>query len=162
MANLKTEELTTINVKFVRKSAWEAAKRAKAHDDGENMGAWLSDAIEQRINREANQIESPADQAANPGRKPGNPPMTPDQMIALMTSLAEMEQSAAAAKAVKLRTPPHLRATRELVQQLLVERGVLPARPQRTISGKSLGKATAKNGQSLPLNGQSIVLPAAE
>ena len=134
MANPEDEtaaDKTTINVKGVRKSSWEAARRGAAQR-GDSMGAWLSDAIDRRISREARQIELPSEPARTP-------PLTPDQLTQRIMAVAALQQSAAALKMARVRSTGRdaMRIAQEsLAHEMDADRG----RPARTISGKARGK----------------------
>ena len=80
------DDTTIINVKGVRKASWNAATRA-ASLGKEPYGPWLSDAIDQRLYREARGQETEA------------PAMTPDQITARISALAELAKGIGALKA---------------------------------------------------------------
>lgn len=85
MDNLDGDDKTIINVKGVRKSSWEAAKRG-ATQSGISMGAWLSDQIDQ------------AERMAREGVQPPRPQLTPEQLTARMEAIAALMQAQAALK----------------------------------------------------------------
>src|ERR1700754_1971710 len=91
------EETTIINVKSVSAAAWEKAKKA-ANKQGETMGAWLTRAVTQLADREAEQPREfpPVKPAANPPR--------PGTMAA--SEVAHMMQAMAALAAATGRPPP--------------------------------------------------------
>lgn len=91
------DDTTIINVKGVRKAAWNAATRAAALAKTP-YGPWLSDAIDQRLYREAT--------GGNPEGKAG---LTEDQITARTMALAEMAKGMAAMKSAGLRVPAVVR-----------------------------------------------------
>lgn len=137
MDNPDEADKTIINVKGVRKSAWEAAKRG-ATQQGDSMGTWLSDAIDQRAIRDSDQVKPPA---KNDGKK-GNPAaLTPDQLTARIIAAAALQQSAAAMKQACGRTTGKGALMRVLssLEQHVIEAEGLPPRRVRTIAGPSFG-----------------------
>lgn len=78
-----------INVKGVRKSAWNAATRA-ASLSKEPYGQWLSDAIDLRLRIEAEGVKLPGEA--------GEAPLTADQTTARLAALAEAAKGFAALK----------------------------------------------------------------
>lgn len=134
---------TTINVKGVRKPAWEAAKR-EAGQAGDSMGTWLSDAVEQRVSRNRDAVQPPANPAANPSDKSGNLAMIEEQITARMMALAALQQSVAAMKAAGARSNPTLTGARASLERML------PAQPPRLtiVGGKANGKERLLFGQS--------------
>ena len=83
------DSTTIINVKGVRRAAWNAATRA-ASLGKEPYGHWLSDAIDQRIYREA--------RGANQDGQAGEA-LSADQLTARIAAVAELAKGIAALKA---------------------------------------------------------------
>lgn len=99
MGNPADDDKVTINVKGVRKSAWEAAKRGSARA-GDSMGTWISDTIDRLVKLEESSVLAPGlatvkndDFSGNPGEPDG---MTPDQVTARMLAEAALFQGKAA------------------------------------------------------------------
>lgn len=132
MDNPDTDDKTIINVKGVRKPAWEAARRGAAQA-GDSMGTWLSDAIDRRISHDATAIEGPA----NNRGEVGNPDaLTPDQLTARIMALAALQQSMAAMKTARMRSSG--RGVLATVQASLVQRVIdAEGEPVREIRGKA-------------------------
>lgn len=84
------DDETTINVKGVRKSSWNAATQA-ASLRKEHYGPWLSDAIDLRLRYDAGQVKPPG--------QDGEDAMTVDQRTARIAALAELAKGLAAVKA---------------------------------------------------------------
>jgi len=87
------DDTTIINVKGVRKAAWNAATRAAALAKTP-YGPWLSDAIDQRLYREAT--------GGNPEGKAG---LTEDQKTARILAVAALAEGMASLKAARARPP---------------------------------------------------------
>lgn len=74
-----TDDTATVNVKNVRKDAWERGKAA-ALRSGEQMGPWLSRAIDQLANLEAGERYILPSERANPTPiPPANLPALPGE-----------------------------------------------------------------------------------
>lgn len=100
--------LTTINVKGVRKSAWEVVRRGAQQDDA-SIGEWLNNNLPKLGKLRAGDIKGPGNRegnrAGNRDADDGNPPeMTPDQVTARMLAAAQLMQGAAAVKGAKIQT----------------------------------------------------------
>ena len=133
MDNPEKPATTTINVKAVRESAWAAAKKGAAQQ-GDGMGTWLSDAIDQRVKRDANQIEMPGKPGANPGPIQGIPSLA--DLAGLMHSLGTMSQGLAALGATKGAPKGAARQTSRLIEGMVREL-FGPALPT-SVKGKEL------------------------
>lgn len=143
MDNPDSSDRTVINVKGVRKSAWQAAKRGASQLD-DSMGTWLSDAIDQRISRDANAVQAPANKDA---RQDNPDALTPDQLTARILAVAALQQSAAALKQARIRgTGKAMLSTAQagLVQRMIEAEG----EPPRQIAGKAVGQEWSIVGQS--------------
>lgn len=131
------EEETTINVKRVRVSSWESARKLAAKH-GEHMGATLSRAIDQMANTDILPREiAPANPSANSVN------LGPD-LVALLNATAAV----AAATNGKIGVVPGLRT---LLETLVAEtqRGLIAVRPKNVeIGGKVAGQSVNQNGQS--------------
>lgn len=131
------EEETTINVKRVRVSSWESARKLAAKH-GEHMGATLSRAIDQMANTDILPREIAP---GNPGANSVN--LGPD-LVALLNATAAV----AAATNGKIGVVPGLRT---LLETLVAEtqRGLIAVRPKDLeIGGKVSGQSVNQSGQS--------------
>lgn len=132
-------EKTIINVKGVPKRAWGAARRS-AMQANDPMGAWLGEAIDCRIARDSGSVKS------------ANPPMTPDQITARMSAVAALQQSAAALKLARVRSPGSavLKVAGASLEQAIIQ---AESPPIRLITGKDRGE----NGKAPPWIDVSIL-----
>lgn len=131
MDNPQDDDRTIINVKGVRKPAWEKAKRGSAQT-GESMGTWLSGAIEIRAIHDASGIQSPGNPLANPS-------LTPDQLTARIEAVAAYQQSVAALKMARARSIGNgaLVAVQSSLEQHVID---VDGPPKRQIAGKARGQ----------------------
>ena len=82
---------TTINVKSVRASAWERARKA-AIQSGEAMGSWLSDTVDYRLDREGKtEIIAPGLPGANLPADAGNPAISLPDLASVLTTMRALE-----------------------------------------------------------------------
>lgn len=151
MANNDDDTTTTINVKSVRKPAWEAARRSAAKQD-EPMGSWLSRACETLANLEAGPREFPPGGLANPGQEMANPTaMTQDQLSARILAVAALMQGFAAVRNATGRAPGRralVVAMRAIEQRQIAVDGLPDLARHRLIAGKAGGKEVPEFGQS--------------
>lgn len=89
------DDRTIINVKGVRKTAWNAAARA-ASLSKDTYGQWLSDAIDLRLRYDAGTVKPPGEA--------GEATMTTEQLTARIAALAELAKGIAALKAAGARS----------------------------------------------------------
>lgn len=134
---------TVINVKGVSVKAWERAKTAAAKQD-ETMGAWLSRAINQLVDREAGPREFPPVPMANHRSEMVKPPGLP------APELAELMQGMAALATATGTNPAKVDVRRAYaaVDDLVREARGMPPRPVRRIAGKAGGQALSLDGKA--------------
>lgn len=131
------ESETTINVKRVKVTSWESARKLAAKH-GEHMGATLSRAIDQMANSDTLPREIPPFHPGNPIAISGNPA---SDLVPLLNAAAAV----AAATGGKITVVPGLAAL--LRDRVRAERG-LPPSQLRLTAGQSVGQSFNKNGQS--------------
>lgn len=124
MGNPGEVEKTVINVKGVRKSSWEAAKRGSAQT-GDSMGTFLSDVIDKHMRQEADAIQPPGLPPVKNVNNSGNPVDLP-----AVTDLLRVAVDAARLSGKPL--PDHVRGLLHglVNQQIRAARG-MPAIPYR-------------------------------
>jgi hypothetical protein len=130
------EETTIINVKSVSAAAWEKAKKA-ATKQGETLGEWLSRAITQVADREAEQPrELPPVKPSRPGTMPAS-------------EVSHMMQAMAALAAATGRPPPKAITARayRLADDLFRSEMGLPPNPVR-LSGLARRQSLLENGKA--------------
>jgi len=130
-----TDKRTTITVKGLSVTAWNEAKKAAAKA-GEPMGAWLSRAIVEQVNREAGRPRE------LPPEKPT--PLTPDQITARMSAVGQLGSSVASIKQSTGRATGRSALQRSLasLEQLLNDAEGPPSRVVR-IERKTSGQTSS-------------------